>query len=87
MCIGKPAPIFGELIESGRLHEPGSVAAEIAVTDVIGENENDIGLISGGERRRDCTQRDSEGEEGANSHWRWEGYMGLGGDYANYPPD
>jgi hypothetical protein len=43
MEIGKPAPFSGELVEMGRLETLGAKTADIAVSLIVGENDDDIG--------------------------------------------
>ena len=74
MSVGEAASVFGELIERGGLHQRRAVAAEIAVADVIGEDEDNVRLFGSGERRGECKER--RGEEGADSHWA-ESYTGY----------
>jgi len=43
--VGEPAACAREGVEMRRLDQRGAVTAEIAVTDVIGEDENDVGFL------------------------------------------
>ena len=41
MRVGKLATLRGEAVEVGRFHMPGTIASEIPVADVIGEDKDD----------------------------------------------
>jgi hypothetical protein len=51
MRIREPPPLAGELVDVRRLHLRGPVAPEIAVTKIIGEDENDVWRLRREERR------------------------------------
>ena len=55
--IGEAATVLRELVENGRLHEFRAVATEVAVADVVSEDENDVRFF-----RRDSRDADGENE-------------------------
>ena len=75
MSIGKAASVGGELIDVGGLEFGSSVAAEVAVTEVVGEDEDDVGLFG-------AFQLENGEPEGGSKlcrefhviRWQWIGY-------------
>lgn len=43
MCVGELPPGGGEAVDARGFHFHRPVAAEITVTEIIGENEHDVG--------------------------------------------
>jgi len=58
-AMGKPHTLLGEAVEVGRLVRCAAVAGQALHTEVIGEDEDDIGLghTGGLQRNRECEQK------------------------------
>jgi hypothetical protein len=58
MRIGEAPSVAREPIELGRLYESRAIAANISVTDIVGEYEDNVGSLGGSDsaRRESCDQ-------------------------------
>jgi len=58
--VGELAPFFGEAINVGRFDLGRAKAAKVAVTLVIGEDDDEVGFVGGLKERRDHTENEDE---------------------------
>ena len=61
MRICKPPTFFGKPINIWRLHLRRAVAAEVSVTQIVGEDQNDVGWGFVCKDVRSCCQQEGEG--------------------------
>ena len=72
--VGEAQPLRGEPVHVGRLDFGRAVATEVAVADVIGQDEHDVGLarrlprIGGDQYERQSPRQHGDGEGGAFHH-------------------
>ena len=45
MEVGEPHPLLGHAVEVRRVHVDGAEAGEVGIAHVIGEDDNDVGLL------------------------------------------
>ena len=66
MCIGKAAAILGQLIKHRSLHHRCAVTSKVPISNIVGEDENNVGFFGGRQRRSERDQRREE--EARDSH-------------------
>ena len=57
MCVGKAPPLAGQAVQIGRPHEFSPVTREIAIADVIREDEDNVGYFVGSNGRIALSRR------------------------------
>jgi hypothetical protein len=76
MGVGEAEAFAGEAIDVGRLHAGGAVAAQVAVAEVVGVEEDDVGFAGVGGGSGDQAEAREEEDEQAP---RWEIHGGRVG--------